>query len=288
VRAHVPAHDSAKYSIAKFPAVRPRANAPASRIAGVLLAAVTAGSLALRVQGPPGFKGSREAAWQLAHEATQGVRAASGADGCAAHQRPTHPCACQAAPRPGPLQPCWCLRASACAAGPREPAAAGPACWGGPADGAACARTAKPGAWQPVPAASALSCRACRSRRAPGSAWVLEERPGGPALRGQREGSLGGAAYFVLTREGADFVAVPVAQWISFRPQRQCAPRAPRSPDALPLACPGCDQRQPSPLGACPRQPFRLLPPLAARNWLSLRPAQRARPRPAPGRSGSL
>jgi len=45
---------------------------------------VTAGGLALRAQGPPGFKGGREAAWQLAHEVTQGVRAASGADGRAA------------------------------------------------------------------------------------------------------------------------------------------------------------------------------------------------------------
>ena len=41
-------------------------------------------------------------------------------------------------------------------------------------------------------------------------------------LRGAREGGLTGAAYYVLTREGADFVAVPVSQWLSFRPQRQC------------------------------------------------------------------
>ena len=51
---------------------------------------------------------------------------------------------------------------------------------------------------------------------------MLEERLGGPTLRGAREGGLTGAAYYVLSREGADFVAVPVSQWLSFRPQRQC------------------------------------------------------------------
>ncbi len=111
VRAHVPANDSAKYSIAKFPAVRPRANAPASHIAGDLLAAVTAGGLALRAQGPPGFKSGREAAWQLAHEVTQGVRAASGADGRAAPsgtRSPTYLPGCTAPfASVALLQPAW-------------------------------------------------------------------------------------------------------------------------------------------------------------------------------------
>ncbi|KAK9835031.1 hypothetical protein WJX81_005533 [Elliptochloris bilobata] len=50
---------------------------------------------------------------------------------------------------------------------------------------------------------------------------LLEERPGGPTLRGVREGGLTGAAYYVLSREGPDFVAMPISQWLSFRPQRQ-------------------------------------------------------------------
>lgn len=84
MRAHVPAKDSTKYSIAKFPAVRRRANPRACCNGGHLFAPLTLGSPALRAQGSPGFEGGHEAAWQLAHEATQGVRAASGADGHAA------------------------------------------------------------------------------------------------------------------------------------------------------------------------------------------------------------
>lgn len=60
---------------------------------------------------------------------------------------------------------------------------------------------------------------ACRSSA---GSWLLEQKPAGPAMLGMREGGSTGAAYYVLSREGPDFVAVPVSQWLSFRLLRQC------------------------------------------------------------------
>lgn len=86
---------------------------------------------------------------------------------------------------------------------------------------------------------SALCCRSTAG------SWLLEQKPAGPAMLGMREGGTTGAAYYVLSREGADFVAVPVSQWLSFRLQRQCVlqPRLHHT-TALPLqawrSCYGC------------------------------------------------
>ena len=54
--------------------------------------------------------------------------------------------------------------------------------------------------------------------------WTLEEAGTGATHRGSLEaglsgGAAGGAAcYFVLAKRGADFVAVPVSDFYSFRP----------------------------------------------------------------------
>ena len=69
--------------------------------------------------------------------------------------------------------------------------------------------------------ATTSSAPVCRSKT---GSWLLEQKLAGPAMLGMREGGLTGAAYYVLSREGPDFVAVPVSQWLSFRPQRQCVP----------------------------------------------------------------
>ena len=81
VRAHVSSHANTTYSIAKFPAVRCRA------LTCVLVAPFLPQALSYatpQLQGPPGFKSKKEAAWQLTREANTAADAPKGADGCAA------------------------------------------------------------------------------------------------------------------------------------------------------------------------------------------------------------
>jgi Transcription initiation factor IIF, alpha subunit (TFIIF-alpha) len=62
--------------------------------------------------------------------------------------------------------------------------------------------------------------------RSGGSAkrWVLEHPPGHPAFLGSLEGAISGGAapagYFLLVKAAKEkaFVALPVAEWHSFRP----------------------------------------------------------------------
>ena len=54
--------------------------------------------------------------------------------------------------------------------------------------------------------------------------WLLKNRAGSVVSRGQLEGGIAASNYFVLIKEGKDFVAVPLTAWYNFKaPPRQDA-----------------------------------------------------------------
>ena len=54
--------------------------------------------------------------------------------------------------------------------------------------------------------------------------WLLKNRAGNVVSKGQLEGGIAASNYFVLIKEGKEFVAVPLTAWYNFKaPPRQDA-----------------------------------------------------------------